>query len=266
MPISPLSAASLMLTPTANGHALGTATGFVYAHAGKQFLITNWHVVSGRNRVSGQPIHRSAATPDAVAVRYLMDAGRGTASNVMRWTDISEPLLGETGDPLWIEHPVFGRRVDVVALPLTRTGGTTRVPYSTEMTVQTLRAGVSDWVNILGFPFGVAGGGSLAVWTKGGIATELEVDFEDMPCFLIDSRTRPGQSGSPVIAYSPGGATAMADGGTVTASTAMVNLLGVYSGRINEESDLGHVWKATVLRTILENGVQGDNALRPASR
>jgi hypothetical protein len=40
VPISPLSSASLILTLAADGHVLGHATGFVYAHAGKQFLIT----------------------------------------------------------------------------------------------------------------------------------------------------------------------------------------------------------------------------------
>jgi hypothetical protein len=34
--------------------------------------------------------------------------------------------------------------------------------------------------------------------------------------------------------------------------------LGVYSGRINEESDLGYVWKASALRELIEAGVRAD--------
>jgi hypothetical protein len=34
--------------------------------------------------------------------------------------------------------------------------------------------------------------------------------------------------------------------------------LGVYSGRINNESDLGFVWKAAALTEIIDNGVPGD--------
>ncbi|MCH6161579.1 trypsin-like peptidase domain-containing protein [Streptomyces marispadix] len=262
MPISPFSVASLLLTPLVETKPLGTATGFVLTHDAKNYLITNWHVVAGRNRLTGQPIHNSAATPDSITIRCLENRGRRASYvDVARWVDVSEELLDEEGMPLWLEHPKFGRRVDVVALPLTPRSNTQLVPYNDQLMNETMRAGVSDWVNILGFPFGVTGGGSLAVWTKGAIATEVDVDFGDLPCFLIDSRTRPGQSGSPVIAYSPGGMTAMANGETVMAQNAMANLLGVYSGRINEKSDLGHVWKTKAVREILTNGVEGNGAL-----
>ena len=33
-------------------------------------------------------------------------------------------------------------------------------------------------------------------------------------------------------------------------------LLGVYSGRISTESDLGKVWKLSVLREVVEQGVR----------
>ncbi|WP_392872747.1 trypsin-like peptidase domain-containing protein [Streptomyces sp. LN499] len=265
MPISPFSVASLLLTPTANGYPLGTATGFVYMDDQRPFLITNWHVVAGRHRITGQPIHSSGATPDAIAIRHLEDrAVQTSVDSVTQWRDLIEPLFDDESNPLWLEHPRFGRRVDVIALPLTQTSGIQLVPYSDELMTETMRAGVSDWVNILGFPFGIAGGGSFAVWTKGGIATEMDVDFEGLPCFLIDSRTRPGQSGSPVIAYSPGGMTAMASGNTINIKNAMANLLGVYSGRISTESDLGHVWKAKALREILAKGVKGNGKLNPS--
>ena len=49
----------------------------------------------------------------------------------------------------------------------------------------------------------------------------------------------------------------MADGSSTMFSGPVVNLLGVYSGRISEESDLGTVWKVSAIREILESGVPG---------
>lgn len=259
MAISPLSIASLHLTPTVNDRALGTATGFVYSRNGSLFLITNWHVVAGRDRITGQPMHSSGATPDRLTMRLLLKSEDG--ANSIQWREFSVPLLDEREAPLWLEHPAFGRRVDVAALPVVEPEGTRLALYNDDVLTTTMRVGVAEWVNILGFPFGIAGGGSFAVWTKGGIATEMDVDFNDLPAFLIDSRTRPGQSGSPVITYSPGGMTAMADGSTAVGSHPIANLLGVYSGRINAESDLGYVWKGSALLEILDNGVPGNNAL-----
>jgi hypothetical protein len=40
-------------------------------------------------------------------------------------------------------------------------------------------------------------------------------------------------------------------------------MLGVYSGRINEESDLGKVWKVPALREIIASGIPGNADLVP---
>jgi hypothetical protein len=78
------------------------------------------------------------------------------------------------------------------------------------------------------------------------------MDWNDLPVFLIDSRTRPGQSGSPVIQYSKGGAVPLADGSTGVFAGPVERLVGVYSGRINDQSDLGFAWKRTVVSDILD--------------
>jgi len=133
-------------------------------------------------------------------------------------------------------------------------------PYDVTGSAPALKAGPSDGVSIVGFPFGLRGGGLLAIWTRGFIASEPDVDLNDLPLFLVDARTRPGQSGSPVIAYSSGGMHAMADGSTAMFGGPVTNLLGVYSGRINEQSDLGRVWKVQAVRDILaaqQPGVAG---------
>ena len=263
MPISPVSLASLLLQPKVNGHALGTATGFIFKQLNQNYLVTNWHVLSGRDRETGQPMANSGATPDTVDIRYL----RRDVLPGLTWFDVSEPLEDEAGRPLWLEHPRFGRRVDVVALPLTSTAPIAFFPYDPSFLKPSMRAVVSDWINIVGFPFGLSGGGSdgssYAVWTKGAVATEMDVNFDGLPCFLIDSRSRKGQSGSPVVSYAPSGTIIDEEGKTVFLGEPRTNLLGVYSGRINSESDLGHVWKATTILDVVRGRTRGSNTLKP---
>jgi hypothetical protein len=105
-------------------------------------------------------------------------------------------------------------------------------------------------VSVVGFPFGIAAGGGLPIWATGFIASEPQVDYEHLPIFLIDCRSRPGQSGSPVIAYRSGGA--VTTGGGVSVFTGSVfRLLGIYSGRINEQSDIGRVRKTTAIQELV---------------
>lgn len=256
MAIAENSVKSLMLEPLYNNNVLSVATGFVVLYQKRPYLITNWHVVSGQNADNDEYLSSHSVNPNALAVTYLLKASPADP-NALRWRRLVEPLLDDSERPLWLEHPAYGRSVDVVALPLTVADEVWLMPYALDNRFPQLRAEISDYVNIIGFPFGVTGGGRLAIWTKGAIASEPEVDFNDLPCFLIDARTRQGQSGSPVVSYSPGGGTAMRDGSFAMFAGPVTNLLGIYSGRINKESDLGRVWKMGVIEEILIRGVRG---------
>jgi hypothetical protein len=105
-------------------------------------------------------------------------------------------------------------------------------------------------VSVVGFPFGLTAGGALAVWATGFIATDPDVDYAGLPVFLIDCRSRQGQSGSAVIAHRTGGAVAT-ETGVMVGGGVMTRFLGIYSGRVNAESDLGFVWKAAAIRQLV---------------
>lgn len=55
-----------------------------------------------------------------------------------------------------------------------------------------------------------------------------------------------------MIFYSAGGSYMSSTGGIVLGGGTVEEFVGVYSGRINAESDLGQVWKALAVREILE--------------
>lgn len=77
----------------------------------------------------------------------------------------------------------------------------------------------------------------------------------EKPVFLIDCRTRAGQSGSPVLAFRTG-AYRKQDGNramtSLSATETAWEFLGVYSGRVNKESDLGRVWHVSALGELLD--------------
>jgi Trypsin-like peptidase domain len=242
---------SKFLVPTTAGQVIGSATGFIVQREGTAYLVTNRHVVTGRDQFTGKTLHDMGALPDALTILHALPQ----KPDRQEWEGRTERLFGKDGVPRWREHPQWGDKVDVVALPLVEVSGVELYPYD-PWTVPPIkmRAVVSDFVNIVGFPFGRNAGGGFAIWTKGSIATDPDLDFDDLPAFLVDARTRQGQSGSPVILYSPPGPVALeSESGAMGVFDApMTELLGVYSGRINAESDLGYVWKRSCLVEIVD--------------
>lgn len=175
-----------------------------------------------------------------------------------RWPLTQREPLRDADGPLWFVHPVHGRRIDVVALRLTKTEGYALYTHSLQEGPNVAIA-VAQQVSIVGFPFGRTGGGAFGIWVQGTIATEPAVDFDGLPCFLIDSRTRQGQSGSPVIFYSAGGPITTTEAAAAIFGGPVEQLLGVYSGRISKESDLGFVWRREVISAILDSAVRGSD-------
>lgn len=245
------SVASLPLELRCQGHILSTATGFVVERNGHRFLVTNWHVVTGRHPDTKAVISQTGGVPDELIIMHNQAGALGT------WVPRAEALYDPSGDPLWREHPVHRHAVDVVALKLTQLDDLDVYVHDPWASSPGVAIGVASGLSIVGFPFGITGGGGLGVWVQGTIATEPSLDFDGMPKFLIDSRTRPGQSGSPVLAYHAGGAVPMQDGSTAVLGGPVEQFVGVYSGRISDKSDLGFVWKATALCDIVESGGAG---------
>lgn len=236
---------SLLLQMRFGDTVLGTATGFVANAKAGPVLVTNRHVVTGRHQDTGVPLSSTAGVPDNLAVWH------NRLNSLGQWVAKREPLYDTAGAPRWKEHPRLGARADIVCLPLTDLTDVNLYPYDPTNPGANIKVGVSDSLSVIGFPFGMAGGGLFAIWATGSLATEPIADFMDLPTYLIDCRSRQGQSGSPVVAYRSGGAVAMEDGGTNMFAGPVWRFIGVYSGRINPESDLGIVWKASALADLI---------------
>lgn len=224
-------------------------------------LITNRHNVTGRNQDTNECLSKFCATPNYIVIHFHKGDSLG------EWHKVKLPLYRDDGTPYWIEDPVLGAKADVIALNLKWGRDVNKFAYYMKSTLDrdNLYVGPSDTVSVIGFPFGISSSGKFPVWATGFMAQELLLITKENPVFLIDCRARQGQSGSPVVAYRAGGYRKI-DGNKISAvlsGTPKWEFLGIYSGRINNESDLGRVWHASVIERIL-NAAEKDYQDRDA--
>ena len=238
---------SLFIRMCFNGQQISSGTAFVVSSDKGPLLITNRHNVTGRRQDNDKLLSKPGGIPNEIRINHNV---KGRLGN---WTYVVEPILDENDNPLWKEHPVLGKNADFVALPLTSIDNVELYPYDLNNTGPDIFVGPADSLSVVGFPFGMQAGGSLAIWATGFMASEPDINFNDLPIFLIDCRSRRGQSGSAVVAHRSGGGVAMQNGGTTVFSGAVTKFLGIYSGRINEESDLGIVWKVSAIKELVDS-------------
>jgi hypothetical protein len=168
--------------------------------------------------------------------------------------------------PIWYEHPEHGYKVDVVAIPLDGLEETKIIAANNKEKLDlenfTLRPSLDAFV--LGYPLGITGGGKLPIWKRASIATEPDIDLENLPKFLIDTATREGMSGSPVYAQEngffipedkPGMDNAIIGEGR--------RFVGIYSGRLGSDTfqaQLGIVWKEMAIVEIITGKMHGKSS------
>ncbi|MAD54075.1 MAG: serine protease [Idiomarinaceae bacterium] len=245
--ISEPSVKSLFIEMRFNDQPLATGTAFVVAGKSGPLLVTNRHNVTGRNPYTGEPLSSTAGVPNQIMVIHNRNGSLG------KWVTHLEPILDAEDNPLWIEHPTLGENADFVALPLKALDDVEIIPYDVVNTGPKFNVGPADILSVVGFPFGLQAGGSMAIWATGFMASEPDIDFNNWPVFLRDCRSRQGQSGSAVIAHRAEGTAMMIDGKLGSFANPVYKFLGIYSGRINQESDLGVVWRASAIRELVDS-------------
>ncbi|RWM26888.1 serine protease [Mesorhizobium sp.] len=236
---------------------LSQGTGFFWRVGGEYFLITNWHNVSGKHPVTGKHLSPTLAEPNAIRVWW------GIRNKLSLRGAIDYPLRDSDGQPLWFVHPTHGRNVDAVALPLSPPDDTEPYAINTLPQLDMLTTVGMD-VYVLGYPFGMTQSAVLPIWKRGSLASEPEVagtDGSDLN-MLLDTASRPGMSGSPIIQRSWG--TALLANGTVMAlDGAATKFIGVYSGRIQGsdaiDAQLGIGWPAAFVPEVI-SGRRRDDA------
>ena len=151
--------ATLCVVPYAFSAALATGSGFTArSPAGNLYLITNYHVALGRHPDTNRPLDPAGHVPDRLMLAMLRERPPEGPQLDPGTVDLSwGPLvhLLDDGEPLWQEHPRFGRRFDAVALPLDVPPEFRRLEPATSDDQVALFPGST--VSVVGFPHGLAG-------------------------------------------------------------------------------------------------------------
>lgn len=244
-------------------------TGFYYRIGGVDFLVTARHIFSGRSWRENQPLTHSVSPTHVRMTVRSSPPPEGLQADQLGIFDMVLPLLDADENPLWLEHPDRGHLVDVAALPLLDNLPKDQMlfmPIEPEGPLEEPRFWVTQSVFIVGYPLGLDHGYLWPLWIRGSVASEPTIYFNykdvEYPLFLVDARTRNGQSGSPVFMFRRH---FVEDAHAPEGALSRTRFLGVYSGRTNDESenppmpvDLGFVWHAGEVDRVCLGAKRGE--------
>jgi hypothetical protein len=264
---NPLSFSSVKLDLfSKDGLRLKSASGFVVETENKHYIITNWHILSGKDfPVRDQ--QEIAPTPYLLKTSIHNYGGQGEHRAPLSWGawhKVTIPLYDASGAPTWIERRA--NDADLVAVPIQLNdplrliqalsafqSKTTEINlngnYWTRMSVipiSTIDTEVDycppDPIHVIGYPHGWAPAGpdksSSAFWRTSWVASEIhEPGMVQGNIFFIDPCAPEGMSGSPVIGM----------------KNDQLKLLGVYSDRSVPEAGVkvGLVWEAWLIKELI---------------
>ncbi|MYM30673.1 hypothetical protein GTP58_20275 [Duganella sp. CY15W] len=259
-PIHQCSLYSIFLEPigivesTGEEVVFGGATGFLFREDEKVFLVSNYHVFSGLNAETNVVLHSTGLVPSKVRAHFLLDDSEMSL-------DIIECQLLTEDRRMWQEHP-SGGMVDVAALEITPPIG--HAHFGMDEIVEAPGLGddffrVNQEVSVIGFPAGVRVNARLPVWKRSVIASEPFSPLAGNPNrLLIDTASRPGMSGSPVLYVGKNVSPIGFDDrkGLIDFPSVKV-ALGIYSGRIGGmdefSAQLGIVWSMDCVKQVVRN-------------
>lgn len=269
--VNDTSLSTAMVIAMCDDQEAARSTGFVWSHNGANYLVTNWHCLTGVNPFNGRYLSkRFAARPNIVHVALTSTAAECKLGFVV-------PLFDSQGDPTWLVHPKAGEQVDIAAIEL---------PFETERpAAEPLLAGkpmnefawprfqpfVGDELFVVGYPRNLHMYG-LPIWKRATFATEPNLfgDFKGRRQVWIDCASREGMSGSPVVQVRRSHAMRLrgsSDDDRYDDLLSGYSFYGIYSGRlIDPEEDpriddqlaaqIGIVWPKTLIEEVVVNGVR----------
>jgi hypothetical protein len=252
--VNPLSWQSLLIKTNKSNCFIGQGSGFVVKHNEAYYLITNWHVLTHRDPISGGYFSSEGDIPSVVDIYHHV------AGEPNKWIQQGEQLFNMgTGTQRWIEkkRDPFPGYVDIAALPLKGVppGCSSIKLCPLDLSSMAREEDVSPGmlVYIIGYLQGInAGSGELIggmphggwpIWITGHIAADPGLDYHGRPVYLINASTGGGLSGAPVFIK--------AEGKMKFIGVHSSGITSRYSGRRIE--GMGEVWKASLIKDILES-------------
>lgn len=272
------------LTMRFNKEVLSIGTGVVYQFRQDFYIITAWHNLSGLHSETLKPLSNKASIPNNIIANIAVSVPNGMAFR----QSITLPLYDEEKS-LYFIHSENWPRIDVAVIPfdpdfayLSERVLSTGEPFETTQSLITQVHGIGkteicpiqkylvpvpkiikEWLDsvkvtqevfIPGYPHNIQDYYAQPIWKRATIASSVQLGWNRQSKFLIDSASKAGMSGSPVIHYCRNGQVEI--NGTIhTYNNDVSILVGIYVGRIGIDGDsdpqIGTVWHKSVIDEII---------------
>jgi hypothetical protein len=273
--IDPLNFAVVRIEPLFGDIKLGNATGFFCSgeldNRPNYWLVTNWHVLSGRDADDPRRIlHSKQSLPNRLRLSLILKADqpeyRDNPNQILIQEQIVELYDGD-GRAMWYQHP-RRNELDVAVLNygphFERFHVTSVNEHATQhgMAIQ-----IGSAVFILGYPLGFSHFINTPIWKRGSIASEPNFETPDSKTrVVIDATTRQGMSGAPVIMRER--THYFAEDGQIKAHANATRWIGIYASRPNiaagaagndedRRAEVGYFYKMGCVHETITRGVRG---------
>ena len=238
--IDPFSRCSVYLHLFFDNELLGRATGLLARTNQGIFLVTALHNLTGREP-DGRWKSSTGGLPNVVEV-----TGYDFQTRLSLYDQGNDP---NNDNYVFWRHPL-GPRIDICALPI-RQGANAASSLDSSFLDPTghgatVKLSIAQLCFVVGYPEGLfirySAQSVLPIWKTGHIASEPSVYIDDDPKVLIDAATCEGMSGAPVYVR----------------ERERNRLLGIYTGRTSQLSELGFVFTPEAVLKIISTGpIQG---------
>ncbi|MDD4963405.1 MAG: hypothetical protein PHI11_05725 [Gallionella sp.] len=265
---------------------LSIGTGVTYQYENEYFIVTAWHNLTGRHSETLKCLSKNQATPDNVVVALAVSFPDFGATRL----SITLPLLDEEKS-LFFVHSVNWPRIDVAAIPFDpaadhlselhlstgerrdiRLSPIMSMPNGTRSEICPIQkylvpdddvikkwlesVEVTEELFIPGYPHNIQDYYAQPVWKRATVASSVQLGWDREPKFLVDSASKSGMSGSPVLYYNSKGAVQIY-GTRYQFGKDIAILVGIYVGRLGVEGEadpqIGTVWNQSVIAEIIQD-------------
>ena len=244
--------------------AIGTAFVLNSYSGDGWFLVSNYHNLSGCN-LNRKPIGSFVPNVVDIQLRTTLPTEKPDVRTRGRCT-IRYRLLDDNGSPLFydmLDDQEEAFQADIAILPIEIPGFLpnqegARVCVDHQIFWELNRGSdvvVGEDCFIIGYPRGLQGDGTYPIWKRASVASEPVNTYKGKLAFLVDTATREGMSGSPVVARKPKeirdiSAYQFSD----LTSLFEERLVGIYSGREGVDElgvQLGVVWHSELIEILI---------------
>lgn len=250
--INPLSISSFLVEAYFNEILLSTATAFAYRYNNKKYLITNYHVAYGRNAETNKCLDKKyASIPNKLKIIFY-DKNAVSMFLDINYLENNNPFKFIKKDGNIVDIAIFELPDDFSGVCINELEQLFHEPSWEE----NVKLEITEPLYVIGYPRGI----NICytpIWKKSSIASEPELNVDGMQCFYIDTTTREGMSGAPVVYYSSGGEYKTPEILFAIADRSIYKFVGIYSGRDRSDephiAQLGKVWKKELIEEVINS-------------